>query len=267
MPEIKWIKILTTMFDDEKIKLIEAMPDRDAVLIIWIKLLTQAGKCNASGCLVLNQNIPYTDEMLSTIFNRPITTIRMALGIFEKFEMIEREDQTIYISNWEKHQNIDGMERIREQNKLRKKKERERKKMLFIENVSRDSHVTVTQSHATDIDIDIDIEKDINTLTKNSPPYEKIVELFNEKCHALPKVTTLTASRKKTLKIRWEELKSIDQFEKLFTMVAKSDFLNGKNNTSWKVTFDWLFSNDKNYVKVLEGNYDNKNNNNDWRDF
>ena len=46
MADIKWIKITTDMFDDEKIKVIEAMPDRDAILIIWIKLLTLAGKVN-----------------------------------------------------------------------------------------------------------------------------------------------------------------------------------------------------------------------------
>ncbi len=42
MPDVKWIKLTTFMFDDEKIKLIESMPDADAVLVIWIKLLIQA---------------------------------------------------------------------------------------------------------------------------------------------------------------------------------------------------------------------------------
>ena len=92
MSDIKWIKISTTIFDDEKIKLIESMPDRDSILIIWIKLLTQAGKCNATGHLILSQSIPYTDEMLSAIFNRPLNTVRMALDIFEKFGMIDLEN-------------------------------------------------------------------------------------------------------------------------------------------------------------------------------
>ena len=125
MSDVKWIKITTSMFDDEKIKLIESMPDRDAILIIWVKLLAQAGKCNASGHLILSEKIPYTDEMLSTIFNRPLNTVRMALEAFKNFGMIEY-NELIKISNWQKHQNIDALEKIREQARLRKQKQRNR---------------------------------------------------------------------------------------------------------------------------------------------
>lgn len=134
MADVKWIKITTNIFDDEKIKLIEAMPDRDAILIIWIKILTQAGRCNASGYLLLNQNIPYTDEMLSTIFNRPLNTVRMALEIFKSFGMIELIENAFCISNWEKHQNIEGMDLIREQTKQRVAKHREKQKQKLLGN-------------------------------------------------------------------------------------------------------------------------------------
>ncbi len=83
MSEVKWIKLSTQMFEDEKIKLIEQMPESDTILIIWVKLLSQAGKTNASGYIYLNQNIPYTDEMLATIFNRPLPIVRMALNTFQ----------------------------------------------------------------------------------------------------------------------------------------------------------------------------------------
>ena len=120
MAEVKWIKILTEMFDDEKIKLIEVIPEADMVLIIWIKLLTLAGKKNMNGYIFLTENIPYTDEMLATLFGRPVNTIRLALDTFKKFGMINYNDEgQIKISNWEKHQNIEGMEKIKEQNRLR----------------------------------------------------------------------------------------------------------------------------------------------------
>ena len=61
------------------------MPEADTLLIIWIKLLAQAGKTNASGYIFLNENIPYTEDMLNT-FNRPLNTVRMALSVFKKFE-------------------------------------------------------------------------------------------------------------------------------------------------------------------------------------
>ena len=80
MAEIKWIKIVTDIFDDEKIKLIEKLPDADAMLVIWFKILCLAGKSNKSGMLLLSDRIYYTDEMLSGLFNRPLSVVRMALS-------------------------------------------------------------------------------------------------------------------------------------------------------------------------------------------
>ena len=87
--EVKWIKIVTDIFDDEKIMLIESMPDADAIIVIWFKLLCLAGKTNTLGVLMMNDRIPYNDEMLAHIFRRPLNTVRMALKIFEKYGMIE----------------------------------------------------------------------------------------------------------------------------------------------------------------------------------
>ena len=73
-----------------------------------------------NGYIFLTKNIPYTDEMFSTLFNRPLNTVRLALTTFKNFGMINYEDDNIIkITNWEKHQNIEGMEKIREQNRLR----------------------------------------------------------------------------------------------------------------------------------------------------
>ena len=123
MSEVKWIKIVTEFFDDEKIKLIESMPEADMVLIIWVKLLTLAGKKNMNGYIFLTENIPYTEEMLATVFNRPVNTIRLALETFKNFKMIEYNGKgEIRIANWEKHQNIEGMKRIREGNIIRQQR-------------------------------------------------------------------------------------------------------------------------------------------------
>ncbi|ACO30485.1 phage replisome organizer N-terminal domain-containing protein [Bacillus cereus] len=172
MAEVKWIKLSTSMFEDEKIRLIESMPEADTLLIIWIRLLAQAGKTNASGYIFLSKNIPYSDEMLATLFNRPIATVRLALQTFQQFGMIEiTEDQYICISNWEKHQNVDGLEKIREQNRLRKQKQREKLKL----EMSRDGHETITRSHATDIEEDkeLDIDKEKDKKKKQKPSRHK----------------------------------------------------------------------------------------------
>ena len=145
MAEIRWIKITTSMFDDEKIKLIENMPEGVSVLLIWIKLLTLAGRCNATGYIFLAENIPYTEEMLATIFNMQLNIVRLALNTFANFSMIEvSETQIIKVVNWEKYQNIEGLEKIREQTRQRVADFRQKQKSLP------DVTLQVTPSNATD---------------------------------------------------------------------------------------------------------------------
>ena len=133
MAEIRWIKLRIDMFDDEKIKIIQSMPEGDAILVIWIRIIALAGKCNAGGLVLVEDEFPYTDEMLSVIFGKPLATVRLALKTFEKFRMIESTEKGFYITNFDKHQNVEGMDKIREQNRLRKQRERAKKKALGLE--------------------------------------------------------------------------------------------------------------------------------------
>lgn len=128
--EVKWIKIVTDIFDDEKIMLIESMPDADTIIVIWFKLLCLAGKTNTMGVLLMNDRIPYNDEMLAHIFRRPLNTVRLALATFEKYGMIEIINDTITIPNWSKHQQMDALEKKREyQRKLMAKRRAEQKQI------------------------------------------------------------------------------------------------------------------------------------------
>ena len=68
MAAVKWIKVVTDIFDDEKILMIEGIPSADSIIVIWFKLLCLAGKSNNSGVFIFNDRIPYTEEMLATIF-------------------------------------------------------------------------------------------------------------------------------------------------------------------------------------------------------
>lgn len=163
MSEIKWIKITTDIFDDEKMCLIDALPDRDAIIVIWIKLITLAGKLNRKGVLAISKNIIYTDETLAQTFHRPLNTVRMALEVFEKFGMVEKIDGVIVLPNWEKHQNIDGMEKIKEQNRNRAARHRQKQKLLAQNNESNVTdnvmnNVTVTLGNAIDKELDKDKE-------------------------------------------------------------------------------------------------------------
>lgn len=148
------------MFDDEKIRLIQAVPESDAIIVIWIRLLVLAGKTNDDGLIYIQRNMPYTEEMLATLFGKNVNTVRLALTTLANFNMIDlSSDGLIAISNWEKHQNIEGMDKVRLKNAERNRKYRERKRQ---ERLKLENDVSVTSRDGTDKDIeeDKDIDKE-----------------------------------------------------------------------------------------------------------
>ena len=212
MADVKWIKITTDIFSDEKILLIEQMPDADSLLVIWFKLLCMAGKENNYGVFLMRNRMPYTEEMLATIFRRPLNTVRLALSTFEAFGMIDIEDDVVVIPNWEKHQNIDGMEKIREQNRIRKQKQREKQKQALLSV----SHVTSRDGHATD---KIRIEEDIDNNISCAIPEESHDSFFERiwKLYPIKKGKGQVSKTKKQVlqRIGYEELeRCVNRFVK-----------------------------------------------------
>jgi len=190
MAEVEWIKIVTEFFDDDKIKLIENTPEADMILIIWIKLLTLAGKKNHAGYIFLTEKIPYNDEMLATIFNRPLNTIRLALATFKRLEMIIIDEAGIIkIINWEKHQNIEGMERIRELGRARLKKFRDKNKQ--IEGPKKECNVTETFRNGID---KIRIEKNREE-KENSKEIQNAISRSLEEKPIKPKIEPIEFDR------------------------------------------------------------------------
>ena len=127
MAEVKWIKVMVDLFDDEKIIMIDQLPGADTLMIVWFKLLCFAGKQNNGGVFTV-AGVPHNAETLAAAFRRKPATVQRALDVFEQFGMIEIVDGVITITNWEKHQSIDGMDKIREQNRERKRKWDEKQK-------------------------------------------------------------------------------------------------------------------------------------------
>ena len=251
--EVKWIKICTDIFDDEKIALIDSMPDSDSILVIWFKLLCMAGKQNNGGVFMLNNKIAYNDEMLATIFRRPLNVVRLALSTFEKFGMVEIVDNVYTIPNWNKHQNLDKLEHEKEKTRKRVSDYRQKQKLLAQskddENICNGySNVTVTECNATDKN---KIRED-----KNRILYQQIIDLFHETCVSFSKITALSEKRKKMINARLNTY-GIEKITEVFNKAESSDFLKGKNNRDWKANFDWIM-NDTNFAKILDGNYDNK---------
>lgn len=157
MPSVKWIRLTVSMFDDERIKLIQSMPEGDALLVVWVRLLVLAGKVNDGGFIYLSEGIPYTDEMLSTIFQKPLSTVRLALSVFAHFGMTEMTARGIFLPSWEEHQNVEGLDKIREQTRKRVAAHREKDTSgVTLRNVT--VTLPVTQCNATELEIDLDLE-------------------------------------------------------------------------------------------------------------
>lgn len=150
---VRWIKVNVGMYDDEKMKILDSMENSDGVNCLWVKLLIQAAKTNAKGRIFLSEDTPYTNEMLSVIFSRPIELVKFSLKVLSDLKMITVDERNfITIVNWEKHQNVEGMERIREQNRKRAEKFREKNKAQDAlnseaDNEEKNSNVTVTEQN------------------------------------------------------------------------------------------------------------------------
>ena len=263
MSDVKWIKITTDIFDDEKILLIESLPDSYAIITVWFKLLCLAGKQNNSGVFMLGK-IAYTDKMLATIFRMKESTVTMALNTFEQFGMVEIVDGVITIPNWGKHQSLDQLESKKEYMRNYMASYREKQKALTCgENSCKTNSKTNSKANVSSADKeeDKDKEKDIDTEGKvGKPTPQQVVDLYHKICVSFPSVRTISESRKKAIKARLNTY-SLEDFETLFKNDESSSFLKGSNPRNWSATFDWLIK-DSNMAKVIEGNYTDKPKNN-----
>ena len=201
MADVKWIKITTDVFDDEKILLIESLPEADSIIVIWFKLLCLAGRQNNSGVFMMNNQIAYTDKMLATIFRRKETTVQLALQTFEQFGMIEVIDGVITIPNWGKHQNLDQLESKKAYMRNYMQEYREKQKAL----TGKTNCKTNSKTNVRQADKEIEEEKE-----EDLYKYKYIVDYLNQKAG-----TNYKASTKKTkscIHARFEEGFTQDDF-------------------------------------------------------
>jgi predicted phage replisome organizer len=134
MGEVKWVKMSIDMFDNRKIKYLRGLPEGNNIVLIWVMLLTLAGRCNSNGYIFLTENIPYTPAMLANELGFPESTILVAMKALESMGMISRnEENTLLIPGWEEHQNVAALEQIRASNRKRQARYREQAKIEAVE--------------------------------------------------------------------------------------------------------------------------------------
>ncbi len=99
---------------------------------------------------------------------------------------------------------------------------------------------------------------DVDDKTKKID-FNKIVDMYHQNCPSFPKIIKMSDARKQKIRIRLEEMKyDYSLLEKVFKKMQNSKFLRGDNKNGWSASFDWVFQNSKNWVKIAEGNYDDK---------
>ena len=276
--DVKWIKICSDIFDDEKIMLIENLPSADSIIVIWFKLLCLAGKNNNSGVFILNDKIAYTDEMLATVFRRDINTVRLALKTFENYGMIEIVSGVYTIPNWGKYQNLDKIEQksqymrnyMQEYRKKQKDKIECKTNSKLYGKVNSKTNVSSAEVYNKELDKkeldnkekEIEEENDliVSKDTIRQTDVQRIIDEWNtlEEFGITP-VKRMTPKREQAVKARIRQ-NHMDDILEAIENIRHSSFLQGQNKNGWMVTFDW-FLKPGNFAKVFEGQYADKSTN------
>ena len=240
MTKVSWIRLEIDMFDNKKIRHIRKLPEGNNIVLIWMMLLTMAGRCNSNGIIFLTENIPYTNKMLADELDFDESVIELALTILEKFGMITRDGTMLSIPGWEEHQNIDGLEKIREQTRKRVAEHRKRQKELSEE------------ERMPEIPEQISCEKDL----VKPGDVQKVVDEWNKlQQFGIQPIARMTPKRSQLLKARIREY-GMDKVMEAIEKVKKSDFLTGRKK-DFIITFEF-FINPNKFIKILEGFYDNR---------
>jgi len=215
MSEVKWIKITTDIFDDEKFDAISSLADKQMIQLAWIKLLCLAGKCNDNGFLTISNEIPYTNEMLASRFNMSVGDVQRALVLFQELHMIEVVDNVYMISNWAKYQSVDDLDKIREKGKERTRRWREKQKALADK---RKDECDVTRDVTRDVNCSISISNSISNSLEdkdidNKQVIQDIVVYLNNKTGK--KFKWQTESTRKHINARLEDGYTYEDFCKV----------------------------------------------------
>ena len=141
MVQVQWLKVYTDIFDNEKMKKLLRNRNGDTYFRVWIQLLTLAAKSNQHGAILLGENIPMSKEDLAKVMHKTLNKLEKIIQDLYELDMIIIEKETICIKNWDMYQSADELEKLRESNRRRQQKYRDKQK---------DGNVIVTSNNTED---------------------------------------------------------------------------------------------------------------------
>ena len=195
--DVKWIRFKVGTFDGMSFKRIKkAQIDgvvslRDKLTAVWFELLDLGGKVNNQGFLINDELAFRSFQDIAIVLDRTEEEVEMCIKWFISERMMEITDDILMISNWNKYQNIDGLDKIRLQNRERQSRFKEKKKQLALEykgNVTDNVMVThgngvslIDNNTSSSSSISKSKEKDSKGKTFKKPTIEEVTEYCNER--------------------------------------------------------------------------------------
>ena len=247
---VRWVKLTTDMFDNRKIKHLRRLPDGNNIVLIWVMLLTMAGRCNSGGMIFLTENIPYTPKMLADELDFEEATVQLALNALENFNMIVMNHGYFSIAGWEEYQNVEGMDKIRESKRLAQARWRAKQKelpSLSTVDSTVDSTRYLVDDAEEDKDKDIDIEEEKKSVRETTPTLFKrllpdyiIPEMLTEK---LTEWIAYKTERREPYKEQGMKslLRQIENNQLTYGEQAVCDLIDDSMANGWKgIIFDRL---------------------------
>lgn len=127
MKSVRWIKMDVDMYKNEKLCRVRETLGNEGCYF-WAVLLMIAGKSNQGGKLMVSSEVPYTIASLARDAVVPRRLANRAIPLFLRLDMLCRQDGVWVIRDWENHQNLKQMEKLREQATLRQRRHRQKEK-------------------------------------------------------------------------------------------------------------------------------------------
>lgn len=193
------------------------------------------------GTLLVEVGIPMTDEIISKLLGIGVADFqKVNQKLTDQLHILKRgKDGELYSKRMRNHKTkYELYHSVTETKRKRKGNETEAKSPIREGKVSKGK-----------------ISKDkVREVKEKNEGLHPLVELFNSTCISSPKIKTLSKSRIRKIQLRLKE-NPLDWWKKVFEEVEATPFLKGENKNGWKATLDWLIDNDKNALKVYEGNY------------
>ncbi|MBR5941571.1 MAG: phage replisome organizer N-terminal domain-containing protein [Neisseriaceae bacterium] len=259
-----WLKLKEDFFNNIRMKKLRRIAGGEIFTIIYLKM--QLLSLQNEGALIYEGiEETFTDEIALKIDEDP-ENVKLTCIFLQNCGLIEQTDANTFVLT----ETVDCIGKESESAK-RMRKLRGNSEVKRLETSQCDAGVTQMCANVRkcDIEKEIEKEKEIEIESNNTTCYMStsvdapkvkpadVVAIFHDICKSYPRVRAISESRKKAINARLRN-HSVDEVKEVFEKAEHSAFLKGNNQRNWCANFDWLMK-DTNFCKVLDGNYDNKN--------